>query len=603
MNRLHFFIFFILVIFNGNAQINNSENLAREYYRLGDFEKAAQLFEDVYKKKKHKTVFDKYVDCLIKIQSYSKAEKVIKNFYKKQKNPIVLIELGKIYELQGNTNLAKETFNSVLKEGKKTKNTLASIGAKFYKERKYHFALTAYLEAKKENAHTSYYIQVANIYSYLGDIDAMYTELIELIFHYPNYFQTCKNMIRRTISEDPENENNKKIKKQLIKTVQKNNSYEISKLLVWLFLQEKEFKSALDYEISIAKRLGGDKLDIIELSEIAYENNDYMTARRGLQYVLSDENSLYYEYCSLKLLDIKFELFLENKVQKNGELKTLKKEYNELLKFFGIKTETTNTLINYCHLLANELNDEDLAIETLYSAIENQNLDEYSIAQCKMKLAEILISVGNVWESILLYSQVEKKFKEDIIGQKAKYKKTKIHYYNGDFEWAQTQLNVLKHSTSKLIANDAMKLSLLISDNLNLDTTNTVLATYANAELLFEQKKYDKCLSDLDYIEINFPNHRLIDEVLFKKFHVFINTQEVEKALEALEQICINHYYDILYDDALFMQAEIYEEIVGDTSKAKEKYEEILLKTPNSIFINKAREKYRSLRENNILKL
>ena len=148
-----------------------------------------------------------------------------------------------------------------------------------------------------------------------------------------------------------------------------------------------------------------------------------------------------------------------------------------------------------------------------------------------------------------------------------------------------------------------MKLSLLIADNLNLDTTNTALLAYANAELLFEQKKYIDCLTKLNELENNFPNHTLIDEVLLKKFHVFVKIQEYNNALNVLNIICEEHYYDILYDDALFYQADIYENIFEDTEKAKEKYEELPLKTPNSIFIDKARKRYRVLRTNNFLKL
>ena len=91
----------------------------------------------------------------------------------------------------------------------------------------------------------------------------------------------------------------------------------------------------------------------------------------------------------------------------------------------------------------------------------------------------------------MYYSQVEKDFKHEVIGQEAKFKKIKIDYYTGKFNWAQAQLNILKQSTSKLIANNAMELSLLISDNLNLDTTQLTLQIYANAELLIFQNKYN----------------------------------------------------------------------------------------------------------------
>ena len=148
-----------------------------------------------------------------------------------------------------------------------------------------------------------------------------------------------------------------------------------------------------------------------------------------------------------------------------------------------------------------------------------------------------------------------------------------------------------------------MKLSLLIGDNLNLDTTDTALWLYANSELLFAQKKYTACLETLNTLENSFPGHSLLDEVLLKKSNVFIEKKEYEKALECLNQIGEKYYFDILYDDALFYQAQIYEKILFDNKQAKQKYEELLLKSPNSIFLNQARKSYRLLRKNAFLEL
>ena len=230
-------------------------------------------------------------------------------------------------------------------------------------------------------------------------------------------------------------------------------------------------------------------------------------------------------------------------------------------------------------------------------------LSPYNQAICKMELAKIFILENKMWEAILLYAQVEKEFNEEVIGQNAKFEKTKINFYNGDFEWAQNQLKVLKLSTSKLIANNAMKLSLLISDNLNLDTTDTALLLYAQTELLFTQKQFEKCLKKVEELESRFPNHTLLDEAIFKKAEIFIEMDDFNNALDCLNTICKDYQYDILYDDALFYQAQIYEDVIGDNIKAKQAYENILLNTPNSIFINQARKRYHILRDNNFIEL
>jgi len=594
--------FFINVLY---GQITKTENLAMEYYKRGDFEKAMQIFEDVYKKKKVKSIYNKYVDCLIKTQEHKKAEKIIKSFYKKQKDPTILIDLGSLYFIQGKDDLATEKFTLAIQEAKKNTRFLASVASKFFKNKIYEFALEAYQLAKKDSNRASYNIQIANIYSHLGDVDKMYEELITLLYAHPNYFQTCKNKFRITISDDNENENNRKLKKLLIKSIQKNNAYEVSKMLVWLFMQEKDFRAALDYEITIDKRISDNTIDIVNLGEVASHNQDYQTAIHCFEYVLknSPANSYYYEYSNLQLLDIKFETLQQNKLRKYSEIEALANLYESTLKELGVKSETIFTLKNYCSILALYLDNVTKAIELLQHSINNIALDRYDTAICKMELANILVRRGDVWDATLLYAQVEKEFKEDVIGQKAKFEKTKISYYNGDFEWAQTQLKVLKLSTSKLIANNAMKLSLLIGDNLNLDTTDTALWLYANSELLFAQKKYTACLETLNTLENSFPGHSLLDEVLLKKSNVFIEKKEYEKALECLNQIGEKYYFDILYDDALFYQAQIYEKILFDNKQAKQKYEELLLKSPNSIFLNQARKSYRLLRKNAFLEL
>ena len=132
-------------------------------------------------------------------------------------------------------------------------------------------------------------------------------------------------------------------------------------------------------------------------------------------------------------------------------------------------------------------------------------------------LADLLVVQEEEWEAILLYSQVEKSFKENPIGHEAKFRRARISYFQGEFDWAQAQLDVLKASTSKLIANNAMDLSLLITDNTGLDTTAKAMQMYARAELLAFQNKWDASLLTLDSLEYVFPGHSLLDEALLKK--------------------------------------------------------------------------------------
>src|SRR5690606_27872055 len=113
-------------------------------------------------------------------------------------------------------------------------------------------------------------------------------------------------------------------------------------------------------------------------------------------------------------------------------------------------------------------------------------------AQLKLDLANLYVTENQPWEAALLYGQVEKAFPDHPIGQDAKFKNARLSFFSGDFNWAKAQLDVLKASTSQLIANDALDLSLLIQDELAVDSNGHALKIYARAMLLNQKKAQEK---------------------------------------------------------------------------------------------------------------
>ena len=221
---------------------------------------------------------------------------------------------------------------------------------------------------------------------------------------------------------------------------------------------------------------------------------------------------------------------------------------------------------------------------------------DVDLAECKLEYADIQLLLGNIWESLLYYSQVEKDFKEHPIGHEAKFRRAKIAYYQGDFEWAQAQLGTLKASTSKLIANDAMDLSLLITDNYNLDTSSIAMEVFAAADLLYYQQRYIEAIVKYDSIIITFSGHSLSDEIYMRKAEIYSKLGDLDNALKMYEKIINEWPYDILSDDALYKQANIYENKLEDYDKAMELYERILIEHNSSIFTAEARKRFRMLR-------
>jgi len=257
----------------------------------------------------------------------------------------------------------------------------------------------------------------------------------------------------------------------------------------------------------------------------------------------------------------------------------------------------TLSLIRYlAHLHAFYLEKTPEAIGGLSNAIAMPNISKQQRAECKLELADILLFSGEPWEATLLYSQVEKDFKHDPIGHEAKFRNAKLTYYIGEFGWAKAQLDVLKAATSKLIANDAMALSLLISDNMDPDSTYKALSMFAKADLLMYRNKDDEALMVLDSVTLDYTYHPIADEVLFKKSEILLKNGRYDEADTLLSQVVEIFPYEILADNALFERAKLHDHYYNDPTMAMDLYQELLTSYPGSLFAVEARKRFRELR-------
>jgi tetratricopeptide (TPR) repeat protein len=252
---------------------------------------------------------------------------------------------------------------------------------------------------------------------------------------------------------------------------------------------------------------------------------------------------------------------------------------------------------DYAHLLAFYLDDTEKAISVLEKGLEIPRLKPEESGMLKTEMADIYVFAGDPWEATLLYSQVIDANKNNSLGDEVKLKKARLGYYMGNFSWAKAQLDVLKASTSKLTANDAMELSMLIGNNLNLDTTAVPLQMFARSDLSFFRNKESEALATLDSIAEIYPYHSLAENILFRKAKIEIDRNNFETAAEYLQEITDNFSYGLLADDALFMLAELYNYHLDEKEKAKELYRMMLTRHPGSVFTDESREKFRELRE------
>ena len=326
------------------------------------------------------------------------------------------------------------------------------------------------------------------------------------------------------------------------------------------------------------------------------ENKAYEAARKCYTYILNQPNSEYIIDAQRGLLNARYLEITTNRNYNEQEISATILEYEQALSKYGRQVKTHSIIIELSHILAYYANKSSSAISLLKEALSISGLTDMQKAQIKMQLADIYVLSDDIWEASLLYMQVDKDFKFEAIGNEAKYKNARIFYFDGEFNYAQAQLDVLKESTSKLIANDAIQLSVTITDNFGLDSNFQAMFWFAKSELLIEQHKYNEAFQLMDSIRINFPYHSLADEMMMRKGKAMEMQGNWSDAIAYYEDVLKFHPKDILADDALFRIGDIKENILSEKEQALEIYKRLLMDYKSSLFGAEARKRVRAIR-------
>ena len=582
------------------AQDRNLFKLANEYYLNGDYEKSITIYKKLEKDKiNFNSIYNSYLGSLLKLEYFSEAENLVRRAQKKDPNNLKYeIDLGYVWKLNKLTKKAEKQFQKTinsLSPGQYSQvNTLASS---FTYLGEHEWALKTYRKAQENNPKHNFRFQIANIYRNLGKTELMVDEFILLVIEEPFKRQSVQNTLLNTLDRTKGVEDNFEIlKKQLIKEIQKSNNIDLTEMLIWLFMQQDEFSAAYVYCKAIDKRLNENGHRMYELASIAHENKVYKVAIDAYEYLIKKDNPNYLLEAKILKVIAQSEQILTSTYAKY-DLEKIDDEYQNTINELGKNISTAYLIKEYAHFQGFYLNNLEKAVSLLEECISITISEKELQANCKLELADILLMQGDPWEAILLYSQVEKDFKENPIGHEAKFRRARISYFQGEFDWAQAQLDVLKASTSKLIANNAMDLSLLISDNMGLDTSAQAMQMYARAEFLEFQKKWETSTKTLDSLLLNFSGHSLSDEVIYKKGEISMQIKNYNEAIIYFQEVAENYSYDILADDALFQLAKLTEEHLKDKEKALMLYEQILLEHNGSIYTSEARKRFRILRK------
>ena len=571
--------------------------LAEYYFQNGELEKAMSIYDQL-NKQGNGEYFDRYVTCLMDLNKNDEAEKTLQKQIKKEPTRVNLyVTYGKLYEKLLKPEKADEQYKKAIDKLTPDRYVIDNLAMSFNALSKYDWSLKTYEHGsdllKNKNVFS---FNMAELYRRNDDNKKMVNAYLNSLSDNYAYLPSVEAMLQRYIST-PEEQT--ELQSQIYTRIQedaKNSAY--PELLSWFFLQKKDYKNAFRQLKSVDRLNNEDGRRVLELAEIAEGDHDYDAAIEGYNYILTDKgrSNTFFIEAKRSSLACKRKKLTEGYGFTNEELKGVEKDYESFLDEIGRNNRTATIIAELADLEAFYLKNLDKAIALLEETVNYPMIDKDVQSRAKLSLGDFYLIKGERWEATLLYSQVDKLYKDDPLGHEARFRNAKLAYYFGDFDWAKAQFDVLKASTSKLISNDAIDMSVFIQDNTGLDSTTAALNIYAQAELFVFQNRYDDAFNKLDSIDILFPKHALADDVLYLRAQIYKKLRQYDKAIVAYNKILTEYKEDIRADNALFEMAELYETRLNDKAKAKELYEKLFTDFSNSTLAVEARKRFRLLR-------
>ena len=572
----------------------NTVQLASKYYQNSEYEKALTLYEDLYAKTEYKSYRDMYVSCLTLLKQFDAAEKFLKKEIKKKKADFYLyIDLGMVYYNMNRSSESEEQFSKAKELALSNESSVASAASAFQSHRQFQHAIDLYEKAEKKFPNKKYGLEIGNIYSIEKNYEKMMAHYIDYLN--PETVSTVESRLSYVIANDSEDKAITIIEKSLVEQAQKKpNSAALNTLTIWLYTQTGRNELAMNQVLAYSKRMGPsyDK-EVLEFGNEMASMNETELAKKTFEYLLKRKpSSSFSNEAYIGLLTMSYKLAVSKLHPDKKELEELDSTITLAIKDMAI-TKAYDLIIISAKLKAFNLGKCDEAIDRINEAIAS-NYYKQKVPEMKMLLGDIYMLNNNPWDATLTYAQIEKSNASADITSEARFRKAKLAYYTGQFEWAQAQLDVLKAGTSKLISNDALELSLFITENYDMDTTETTMQTFARADFLTFSRQYAEALKCLDTIEQKYKGHSLSDDVLYRKAQIYEEINDLDKAASLYQEVFTKYGFDVLADNALFRYAEICER-QGKNKEAEDSYFKIISDYSGSIYAVDARKRMRAL--------
>jgi len=586
--------------------------LAWEYYHAGEYAKAAPIFLKTYEENQVQSYLLYYINCLVELKDYETAIKTVKKAIRQTGDIILYVNLGFLYETSGDANKAKECYQEPLKEFPQTLSGIVSLGNAYMVYLQTQYAEMTYEFGRKILGNPEEFrMEMANVYYAERRFPAMLDEYFALLLNQPQYLPTVEAMIENALNYDVDQTLMQMTHDKTYSSIQQLPGVAVFyDLLVWVLIKEGNYLEAVEQTIAMDRRSHASGERTLDMARTAADEGDPDAALKAYSYLIDQGPEIQpvqpglgmpvgsvYRIARIEYLLTQVEKERLNPETNSRRWQSLSDQITQTLNDLGKSAETGQLFLEQARIRSDYLNDYAGALAILDEAVLLPGIHPGFRTDCILLKGDVLLASGDPWEANFAYAMTDLENPDNPSGATARFRKAQLAWFTGNISWAMAQLDVLKGSTSKPIANDAFELSLLIRENESeTDTAQVLLKELAGIDYLIFRKKWAEALVRADsLLRVSDPDEPSLDDILYKKGNILFQLGETAQAMQAFEVLADRYRYEYWGHKALFQLACLNQDQLKEKDKAITLFEEFIRDFPNSFYFLDARDRLKSL--------
>ncbi len=578
-------------------QRNSRLRIAQDLERRGLYDRALRIYFSLYQQvPRNQLYYEGVKRNLIRLDRFDELSTIVEEQIRRTGDPRFLADLGDVRFRSGRHEEARAIWRDLLEKHPQNRAVYPYVANAMISNRLYDEAIEVYLQARRNlNQPDLFVFELGNLYAIRLNYDAATREYLDFLEKQPNQFGYIESRIA-TYTKEPEQAH--KVAELLQKRLeQSKHEYLMRKLLADLYLrigdysrslQQFKILEAMTNPLDRKTKAGGQELYFF--ADKALRAGEVEHARQAFDLILTNYADSPFRFKAL------FGLAQAHQLQ--GRAEAAIRAYEDL-----IAAAPTSPLAYEAQMQIGEIYFEDLfdlerALDAFKAVVERFPNDPRTV-EAGFRIGDCYLARGDLKEATTWYQKpLARRGVKPAQRDKALYKTAYALFLEGEYDAALERLNQItaavaqKPASGEDYVNDAFELIFIIEENRK---SEEALRAFTEAQRLQHLREFDQAMARLKDLVERFPQTPILDDALLHLGELARIQGHYEAAIGYFAQLVQEQPESVYAPLAQKRIGEVYEEDLGDAHKAYSAYEQVLIRYPNSLYLEEVRQRMRRL--------